>query len=366
MKRTFSYWEREEWLKKTDLIVIGGGIVGASLALFYKHSFPDHDVLILDKGFAPEGASTRNAGFTCIGSLSEHQADMEKAGEETVMKRIERRWKGLNLLKSTFTPEEMGYIHSGGYEIFTDQTLLSDCSDILEEMNRRLHERLGLEQVYTRTEYQGYPAIHNHVEGAINSGKMMRSLHGKVQKAGIRTWWNTRVTSVESGAIHLDGDVTLNADRIAVAVNGFAESLLGLTVKPARGYVFITKPVPGLAWKGTFNHDRGYVYFRNVDDRLLLGGGRNLAIQDETTDQFGIHPEIKKYLLNFADDIIKLPAGWEIDMEWSGIMGITGNKEPIIEEIKPGVFAAAGLSGMGIAIGTQVAKELLELIRKSN
>jgi glycine/D-amino acid oxidase-like deaminating enzyme len=363
MNRTFSFWEREEWLRKTDLIIVGGGIVGASLALFYKQTFPDREVLILDKGFAPEGASTRNAGFTCIGSLSEHLADMEKAGEETVLQRIERRWNGLNLLKSTFTPEEMGYIHSGGYEIFTDEGLLSECTAMMDEMNQHLHDRLGLEHVYTLTEYMGYPAIHNHVEGAINSGKMMHSLHRKVQKAGVRTWWNTKVESIDTGEIHLEGDIHLQAERIAVTVNGFAGSLLGLPVKPARGYVFITKPIPDFAWKGTFNHDRGYVYFRNVQNRLLLGGARNIAIEEETTDQFGINPDIKKYLLKFAEEVIKLPPGWEMDMEWSGIMGVTENKEPVIIEMKTGVFAAAGLSGMGIAIGTQVAKELLELIR---
>ncbi|WP_158278731.1 NAD(P)/FAD-dependent oxidoreductase [Rhodohalobacter mucosus] len=365
MNRTFSFWEREEWLKKPDLLIVGAGIVGASLALFYKKAFPGHDVLIVEKGVAPEGASTRNAGFTCIGSLSEHLSDMQKAGEETVLKRIERRWNGLNLLRSTLAAGEMGYIHSGGYEIFTDNELLAECSGRLDEMNTLLHERLGIESVYSRREYMGYPAIHNHVEGAINSGKMMRTLHQKIQKAGVRIWWNTRVESIDSGVAHLDNDTGIQAEQIAVAVNGFAESLVGLPVKPARGYVFITKPIADLGWKGTFNHDRGYVYFRNVDNRLLLGGARNLAVEEETTDRFGINPVIKEYLLSFANDVIKLPPEWEIDVEWSGIMGITADKEPYINEIKPGVYAAAGLSGMGIAIGMQVAKELFELIRNS-
>ena len=365
MNRSFSFWEREEWLKKPDLLIVGGGIVGASLALFYKKTYPDHDVLIVEKGVAPEGASTRNAGFTCIGSLSEHLSDMQKAGEETVLKRIERRWNGLNLLKSMFSAEEMGYSHSGGYEIFTDEELLSECAGRLIEMNTLLHERLGIQNVYSRREYMGYPAIYNHVEGAINSGRMMRTLHQRIQKEGVRTWWNTRMESIDPGVARLENGFDIEAERIAVTVNGFAGSLLGLPVKPARGYIFITKPIADFGWKGTFNHDRGYVYFRNVEDRLLLGGARNLAVEEETTDHFGINPVIKEYLHGFADNVIKLPAGWEIDMEWSGIMGMTADKEPLIKEIKPGIFAAAGLSGMGIAIGMQVARELLEVIRQS-
>lgn len=366
MKRTFSYWEREEWLRKQDLLIVGGGIVGASLALFYKEKYPEREVLIVDKGRAPEGASTRNAGFTCIGSLSEHLADMEIAGEETVLSRIERRWNGLNLLKSTLTADQLGYNHSGGYEIFTDRELYDDCIGKMNEMNARLEDRLGLKKVYSKTEFMGYPAIHNRVEGAINSGKMMRSLHSQIAKAGVRIWWNSRVTEIESGKIRFEDDFEMEASAIAVAVNGFASPLMDVQVKPARGFVFITKPIPDLPWIGTFNHNKGYVYFRNVENRLLLGGARDLAIDDETTDTFGVNPAIKEYLVRFASDTLKLPSNWEIDMEWSGIMGMTSNKEPVIREMKPGVFIAAGLSGMGIAIGMEVARELLNLLDTPN
>jgi gamma-glutamylputrescine oxidase len=362
MKHTFSYWEREEWLQKHDLVIVGGGIVGASIALFYKEKHPDHDVLILDKGLVPEGASTRNAGFSCIGSISEHLADMKIAGEETVLNRIERRWNGLQLLKKTMGEEQMGYIHSGGHEIFTDNNLFETCCGKVEEMNGHLEERLGIKKVYSEKEFEGYPAIFNHVEGALNSGKLMRSLHTRLAKAGVRTWWNTEVLSIEPGRIELENEVSVYSNKIVLATNGFVSRLIDLPVHPARGFVFITKPIEELPWKGTFNHNEGYVYFRNVGERLLLGGARDLAKEEETTDQFGSNQKIRSYLLNFADEVLKLPAGWEIDMEWSGIMGITENKEPIIREVKHGIYAAVGLSGMGIAIGMQVAKELCEIM----
>jgi glycine/D-amino acid oxidase-like deaminating enzyme len=180
MKRTFSFWEREEWLKKPDLLIAGAGIVGASAALFYKEKYPDHDVMIVDKGIAPEGASTRNAGFTCIGSMSEHLADMKIAGRETVLKRIERRWNGLHLLRKTMGEEMIDYRHTGGYEIFTDETMFTSCQANIDEMNKELKGRLGINDVYSATEYEGFPAIFNHVEGAINSGKLMRELHRRL------------------------------------------------------------------------------------------------------------------------------------------------------------------------------------------
>lgn len=355
----FSFWEREEWFKSPDLFIVGAGIVGASTALFYKERFPDHDVVVADRGFAPYGASTRNAGFACIGSISEHLADIKKAGEETVFNRIERRWKGLQLLRKTVGDENMVYHHTGGFEIFTDEEKFDRSREKIAWMNQILKDRIGVEGVYSSTTFQGYPAIKNRVEGAINSGKLMRYLHEKLMKAGVRVWWNCPVSRVKSNQVILNDSVEVNPKKVVLAANGFVSKLTKIPVKPARGYVLISKPIPDFKWKAIFHHNEGYVYFRNVGDRLLLGGGRDQAIDTETTDQFGTNPIIKKYLMDFAENVLKVPFGWEIDMEWSGIMGMTENKEPIIKEVEEDVWAAAGLSGMGIAIGMQVAKDVV-------
>ena len=55
--------------------------------------------------------------------------------------------------------------------------------------------------------------------------------------------------------------------------------------------------------KGSFHYEKGYYYFRNIDDRILLGGGRNMDMDVEKTTQFGINQKIKNKLLN---DIINL------------------------------------------------------------
>jgi len=362
MKYQHSIWERDAWLNPPDLLIVGGGIVGASTALFYKQKYPGHEVLIVDRGIAPLGASTRNAGFTCIGSISEHLADIEIAGLETILYRIERRWNGLNLLRETMGETQIAYENTGGYEIFTDPKIFEKCMDHIDLMNSYLQDRLGLDDVYSVKQHNGYPAIFNRVEGAIHSGKLMRSLHDRLAKPGVRTLWNCPVTSVEPGAIELESGVQLKSKKTVLAVNGFASQLTDLAVKPARGYIFVTNPINELRWKGTYHYNEGYVYFRNVGDRLLLGGARNIAREDETTDQFGTNETIKSWLIDFANDVLKLPLEWSIEQEWSGIMGMTETKEPIIKEIKPTVYAAAGLSGMGIAIGMQVAKEVVECL----
>lgn len=359
-----SYWEREEWFRSADLIIVGAGIVGASTALFYKEIYPEHEVVIVERGSSPMGASTRNAGFSCIGSISEHLADIELTGIDTVLKRIQRRWNGLKLLKSTMGEEAIGYEHTGGYEVFYEDALFQKCRSELVALNKRMEETLGEKEVYSETTYEGVPAILNRLDGSINSGKMMRTLHQKISKLGVRTLWNSEVSSVEEGSVLLKNGNELRANKIVLAINGFISGLSDVNVLPARGYVFVSQPISDLKWKGTFNYNEGYVYFRNIENRLLLGGGRNVAKEEETTSEFGVNALIKEYLISFANEKLKLPKGWEIDLEWSGIMGVTPDKEPVMCEVKPGVWVAAGLSGMGIAIGMQVARELVLFVLK--
>ncbi len=361
-----SVWEKNTWHNNPDLLVIGGGITGASAALAYKEKFPKHNVLLIERGVKPDGASTRNAGFACIGSISEHLADVKVAGDETVFKRISRRWNGLSLLRSRINDISIDYIRTGGYEIFTDTGKFEECADKIPYFNRELKNITGFENVYSKTIYQGYPAILNKVEGALHSGKLMWELVMNVQAYGIRILWNSEVQDVRSGYVRLSSGYEFKPAKILIAANGFTARLCNLEIKPARGIIFITEPIENLAWKGTFHYHEGYVYFRNVGNRLMIGGARHIAKESETTTEPGINPEIREWLQRFCNETLRLPHGWMVEREWSGIMGFTADKEPIVQEIMPNVWVSAGLSGMGIAIGMQTASDVIELIQNKN
>ena len=73
-----SYWERESFFRDIDVAVIGSGIVGLSAALRARELAPSARIAVLERGALPIGASTRNAGFACFGSVSELLDDMDK------------------------------------------------------------------------------------------------------------------------------------------------------------------------------------------------------------------------------------------------------------------------------------------------
>ena len=66
-----SFWEKDTFLNNTDIIIIGSGIVGLNAAIHLKEQNPTLKIIVVERGSLPCGASTKNAGFACFGSMSE-------------------------------------------------------------------------------------------------------------------------------------------------------------------------------------------------------------------------------------------------------------------------------------------------------
>ena len=134
-------------------------------------------------------------------------------------------------------------------------------------------------------------------------------------------------------------------------------------MSPGRGLVLLTKVLDSQPWQGTFHAHQGYIYFRNVGaHRLLLGGARHVDVSGENTTQFGINKEIKSFLFGYMNEVLGIdPDG--VEYEWSGIMGFTPEKNPIIRaEPSQNMVWAVGLSGMGLALSTGLGKQAAELV----
>ena len=113
-----SYWELKNWFTAIDYTIVGSGIVGLHTALRLRERFPAAKILVLEKGMLPQGASTKNAGFACFGSLSEILEDLKTHSEDDVVALIEKRWKGLQLLRKKLGDQAIDFKPHGGYELF--------------------------------------------------------------------------------------------------------------------------------------------------------------------------------------------------------------------------------------------------------
>ena len=134
----YSYWELKEWFTNIDYTIVGSGIVGLNSALELKTKHPKAKILILEKGMLPQGASTKNAGFACFGSLSEIIDDLKTHTEQEVYNLVDKRWKGLQLLRENLGDKNIDFQQNKGFELCKSVSFFEECNVQREYVNQFL------------------------------------------------------------------------------------------------------------------------------------------------------------------------------------------------------------------------------------
>ncbi len=368
--QNLSYWEHQSFFGPADVAIVGAGLVGLTAALYLKQARPGWRVVVLERGPLPSGASTKNAGFACFGSVSELIAQEQRGDLQAV---VAARWEGLRRLRELLGDAALDYQPVGGFELFRapDEALAADCRARLDHYNTLLAPVIGTARIFRdatgaagRLGLNGVRTVlENTQEGSLDAGRLMRSLLARAWAADVPVLTGCAVQAVEpSGASPAGGDgvrlqlsegISLEANQVLLATNAFAAELApALDVRPGRGQVLVTEPLPGVHLPGTFHYDHGYTYFRQLPDhRILLGGGRQLDFQAEETTLPGLTETVQAYLENLLHQVIA-PGRWpRVDYRWSGVMGFGPALAPLIDWVRPGVLAAVRCNGMGVALG---------------
>jgi glycine/D-amino acid oxidase-like deaminating enzyme len=376
-----SFWEKETFLQ-SDIVIVGGGILGLSTACSLKEHAPKLSITILERGIIPTGASTRNAGFACFGSLTELLADEKSLGEAKMLQLVEMRWRGLALLDQRIGEEKMEYVHNGGYELLTEEQL--EVHQHIERINKSLHSIFEMDVFHSTpskiAEFGFNPnivkdLIFNPFEAQLHAGKMMSSLMSYAQSKGISIITGAEVTSIESIGNHvvvhvsnqtLSAPTTFTCNKAVVCTNAALNTFFpDIQVSPGRGQVLITQPIENLKIKGVFHLEEGFYYFRDIGNRIILGGGRNIDKENEQTTEFSPNNKIIDSLISKLQTVILPSTPFEIDYTWQGLMGFGESKFPFITQPSKNVFAALGCNGMGIAISSTVAENIASQVMQS-
>lgn len=369
----YSYWELKQYFTEFDLIVIGAGIVGLSSAISYKNKNKKAKILILERGLLPNGASTKNAGFACFGSSSELLDDLSKNNSETIWETVLMRWQGLQILRKRLGDKGIDLNLWGGYELFDSKENKIKNLEKTQELNKEIYQHLGLKNCFSEYPKNNFGfkntkgIILNKYEGQIDTGLMMQNLLLLAQKKGITVLNNIEIKTINDLGVKVELksiNGVFKAKKVVVATNGFANELLKINnINPARAQVLITKPISQLKIKGTFHYQEGYYYFRNIKNRLLFGGGRNINLKKEATSEIGLNSKIQNHLEYLLKTMILPNTVFEIEHRWSGIMGVGNEKKPIIKPITNNVIAAVRMGGMGIAIGSKVGEIVAKILK---
>ncbi len=374
LHKTPSYWDDNT---QYDLAIIGAGITGSMVAFFLEQLAPSMRIVLIEKEPSPYGATTRNAGFACFGSVSEFLDDKHEHGEDYAVNLMIKRINGLSILQDVFRHDDIGWKNNGGVEFFTTKDMYDECVEAVPNINQYI-ENTTINpfkvKVYDSKEYglsKSTPSIVNQSEASVDSGLMLASLHHKLRYSkrlfGCHvTDLNDVGTTVEITTSHFN----LRAKQVLVATNGFTKSLIpDLNVLPNRGQILVTSPIPEFSIRENIHYDRGYFYARQLHDkRILIGGGRHLDRENEQTDVMETTMLIQESLERVLKNVI-LPkdSKFTIDYRWAGIMafGRNNEKEPIVG-YKGNIHHIVRMGGMGIALAPVIARDWAKVFTESN
>jgi hypothetical protein len=372
-----SFWE-QQWLKNADILIIGSGMVGLQTARHIKNQWPHREVWVIDRAPISLGASTRNAGFACFGSMGEILDDISRTDENTAYALYEKRYKGLQQLLEDFGETSIGYEKTGGYEIFTPEDLAEyeTIAANIDKVNSALDSVAGEKPFQMKsTSKLGMKVLENGVYTPLEGMVQTHLLYKKVQEAaiaaGVRIMGGLTALppeKLDSGKwrVNTNEGYRFDARNLVVCTNGYAAHLLPeLEVLPARGQVLVTSSIPGLAWRGLMHADKGYIYFRSLGTRILIGGGRNLDFEGETTPELETSQHITQYLENYLRDVVVPGETFEIEHQWAGTMGMHQNRTPIVQRMDEGLYACVRMGGMGVALSAVVSREMAALMKET-
>ena len=238
-----SVWEHSTYFAPKDLVIVGCGFVGLWTAYEAIQKNPKLNITILERGIIPSGASTRNAGFSCFGSVSELMYDVQLMGEANMLETVKMRYDGLQRIQKVFKASEIDYNQWGGYELFegTAGYAISNLDKDIAYLNKILAPVLKTPKkngkylpIYTNATksikklgFQGIEALaFNQLEGQLNSAKLVLALQKAVQAKGVQILFSTEVQKYKSHkkgvTIQTNLDAPIETKQLLVCTNDFS------------------------------------------------------------------------------------------------------------------------------------------------
>lgn len=361
-----SFWESEQF--KTEFLIVGAGFLGSWTAYELKKKHPKAKVTVIDKDTVSYGASIRNAGFACFGSITEILSDCAKYGQTNAYNLVESRYKGIEKIKSIF--DSVSFEPCGGLELL-DASLVENSLNKLPEVNYYMSCLTNDEATFTQMNSH---KIFNKYEGLLDSYKLLSGLHDLCKSLGVNFIHGVNVeeiysnlSNVEVYADTVDRKIIFKSKKVIVCANATTKNIaindkyINI-VSPQRNHVLVTSPIE-FDFNCGVHAMEGYIYFRPLyienKKHLLIGGARHIDFEKENTLDSTPNKAIISYLNNFIKTNITQQK-YNIIHNWTGFMGFTKDKQNVSYHASHNVLVASSCNGMGVAMCPVFAQEIVQ------
>ncbi len=336
---------------RPDVVVVGGGVTGCSCALTLAEA--GVHVRLHEAREIASGASGRNGGFALRGATVAYDVARDQLGPErarSLMELTERAQARLEQLAGD------AFRRVGSLRLAIDE---AERDELRREHDALLADGFAVEWLDELDPpldglYAG--AILHPRDGALQPARWVRCLARRAVEAGadIR----------EHSPVRLD---EIEADAIVVCGDGYTAQVLpelAERVRPTRGQVLVTEPLPTLRYDRPHYARHGWDYWQQLaDGRLVIGGRRDVDLVAEGTDVDATTDVVQHSL----EDLVEQLVGHRprVDGRWSGMWGTTPDLLPLVGRVpgRRGTWIAGGYSGhgnvLGLACGDLVARAIL-------
>jgi len=356
----------------SDVIVVGGGLVGASATLFLRRR--GRTVTLLETGLVGQQASGVNFG------------NVRRQGRPLAQLPLANRaspiWRGLNELLS----EDVEYLESGHIRVcYRDRP---EIVGSFEQYARDAGETgLELEVLSGNALRDRFPFLGPEVlagsysarDGHANPRLVAPAFGRAAARAGARVFENTRIVAAQK--VGEDFEVTAEDGRVfrapvvLVTAGAWADKLCAqfdepVPLTPRGPTMSVTEPVPYSILPAvgvTTPVEEETVYFRQVKrGNVVIGGStRGPAYPDQRRAY--VEPQNTLSQLRQIQRLAPALGRLNIIRVWSGVEGYLPDSLPVMGPSArvSGLFYAFGFSGSGFQTGPAVGDVMAELIDTS-
>jgi glycine/D-amino acid oxidase-like deaminating enzyme len=357
---------------RADVAIVGGGFTGLSAALHLAET--GAKVVLLEAAEPGWGASGRNGGQVIAGFKYDPGELTAKFGPEAGARLAEFAGGTAGLVFGLIERHKISCVAAR-----TGWIQAAHCAKAQRELEARVEQwqRLGApveimdaKAVATATGTDIYSgAMLDRRGGVLQPLAYARGLAKAAQGAGARIHGESPARRIvpdgKSWRVETPQGAVV-ANQVLLCTNAYTDTLwpgLARSVIPAFSYQIATVPLgdnlgAGILPKGEGVSDtrRLLRYFRlDPEGRLILGGRGRFKETEEPAFYRGIANELRGLFPRLE--------AVDLEFHWSGQVALTLDHMPHLHELAPGVTAALGYNGRGVAMATAVGKLLAERVQ---
>ena len=388
----------------TDVIIVGSGITGASIAYHLLHQDPALSVLMLEARTACSGATGRNGGHTKAASYREFLDDCMSIGEDEAAKVVRLQY---DCVKEIHAFVRKHSINCDSWEgdtlnVFYSQAQLQKTKRVVAAIRQVLgnddpaaqYTFYNPEETARKFFVQGSLGSVCYAAGSINAYEFVIGLLKLALSNGLNLHTQTPVVNVshatenggECEVVTARGSIT--AKRVILATNGYTARLLpqmqGVLV-PLRGTITAQRPgqvlsLDRLSTTYSFIGETGYEYMISRPQHskfpcdIIIGGGlpsgpEGGLYEYGTTDDSSVDARIADYLSRSTETYFGSSWGHDhpegrVRKTWTGIMGYAADGFPYIGQVpgSNGLYVAASFQGSGMVLAFKCSQALVAMV----